>query len=172
MESSETSNVFIRRKKVPVNRHTWAGSERESQIVVVRISYMGYFWRVSSGQSSCFAWLWVHIWFILYGSPHPMHAHLLAKMDSSTEACGKVDTTYYGVVSPPFLAPEEPFCTSIVRRSPWPQEREICGLFIFYLARAHLLLAAAIIFILEYLSTGERLELLSLGPIYLLPQED
>ena len=43
-----------------------------------------------------------------------MHAHLLAKMDSSAEAFGKVDTTYYGVAPPPFLAPKEPFCTCIV----------------------------------------------------------
>ena len=55
--------------------------------------------------------------------------------------------------------------------SPWPQEWEICGLFIFYLGRTQLLSAPAIIFILEFLSTGDRLQLLSLGPIYLLPHE-
>ena len=55
-ESSKTSKVFIRREKVPVNRHRPAGSERESRFVVVRITYMGHFCQVSSGQSSCFAW--------------------------------------------------------------------------------------------------------------------
>ena len=36
-ESSKTSKVFIRREKVPVNRHRPAGSERESRFVVVRM---------------------------------------------------------------------------------------------------------------------------------------
>ena len=31
-----------------------------------------------------------------------MHAYLLAKIDSSKEAYGKVDITYYGVAPPPF----------------------------------------------------------------------
>ena len=39
-----------------------------------------------------------------------MHAHLFAKMDSNTEACGRFDNTYYGVAPPPFLTPEEPSC--------------------------------------------------------------
>ena len=39
--------------------------------------------------------------------------------------------------------------------------------FISYLGRAQLLLPPAI---LEYLSTGDELQLLGLGPIYLLPQ--
>ena len=41
---------------------------------------------------------------------------------------------------------------------------EKCDLFIFYL------LAPDIIFVLEFLSTGDRFQLLSLRPIYLLPQ--
>ena len=39
-----------------------------------------------------------------------MCAHLFAKMDSSAEANGRFDNTYYGVVPPPFLTPEEPLC--------------------------------------------------------------
>lgn len=34
MESSETTEVFIRRKKVHVNRHTWAGFERELRSLI------------------------------------------------------------------------------------------------------------------------------------------
>ena len=69
MESSETSKVFIRGKRAPVNRHTgWA--QRESRaLVVVWITFMGHFFRVFFGQSSCFAWFWVCIWFISGSSP-------------------------------------------------------------------------------------------------------
>ena len=79
--------------------------------------------------------------------------HLLAKLDSSTEGCGKVDTTYYGVVPLPFGPPRS---LSVVRGCPWPQEWEICGLFIFYLGRTQLL------------SATDRI----LGSIHLLPQWD
>ena len=88
-------------------------------------------------------------------------------MDSSTEACGKVDTTYYGVVLLPFGPPRR---RSVVRGCPWPQESEICGLFIFYLGRTQLLSAPDRI--LGVLSTGNRLQLLSLGSTHLLPPWD
>ena len=41
-----------------------------------------------------------------------MLAQVLAKMDSSAEACGKFDITYCGEVLPPFLTSEEPTCTA------------------------------------------------------------
>ena len=82
-----------------------------------------------------------------------MCLHLLAKLDSSTETCGKVDTTYYGVVPLPFGPPRS---LSVVRGCPWPQEWEICGLSIFYLGRTQLL------------SAPDRI----LGSIHLLPQWD
>ena len=96
-------------------------------------------------------------------------------MDSSTEAYGKVDTTCCGVAPPPFLAPEEPFCSCVVGKVSLTSRMEICGLFIFYLGGPQVLpalifMAPAIVFILEYLSTGDSLQLLSLGPVYLLPQ--
>ena len=40
----------------------------------------------------------------------PQDSPLLAKVDSSAEACGKLDTIYYGVTPSPFLAPQELFC--------------------------------------------------------------
>ena len=46
------------------------------------------------------------------------------------------------------------------------------GLFIFYLGRAQLLLAPATVFILEYLSTEDKIQLPNLGPISPLPQKD
>ena len=47
------------------------------------MTYMGHFFWVSPGQSSCSAWLSVHIWYNSASSP--VRVHLLAKMDSSTE---------------------------------------------------------------------------------------
>ena len=38
-----------------------------------------------------------------------MCAHLFAKIDSSTEACGRFDITYYGVALPPFRPPQGAF---------------------------------------------------------------
>ena len=211
---------------------------------------MGQFFWIFSDQSSYFAWLWVHTWFNPVSSP--VWVHPSAKMDSSAEAYEKVDITYYGVAPTPFLTPEEPFCTCVVREVFLPQEWEICNLFISYLIRTQLLFApcccsvvsdsatpwtaahkaslsltlsllklmsielvmpsnrfifcrpllllpsifhsirvfsnesalhirwpkywrfsifaSVIIFILEYLSIGDRFQLLSLGPVYLLPQ--
>ena len=42
---------------------TWINSESHA-LLVVRITYMGHFFWVSSGQSSCFSWPWVYIWFL------------------------------------------------------------------------------------------------------------
>ena len=44
-----------------------------------------------------------------------MHVQISAKMDSSTEACGRFDSIYYGATPPPSLTPEEPSCTCAVR---------------------------------------------------------
>ena len=54
-KSSETNNVFIRRKKsLSVDRHT--GRLRESRtLVVIWITLKGYFFWVSLGQSPCFS---------------------------------------------------------------------------------------------------------------------
>ena len=52
-ESSETS-IYQEGKKVHVNSHTWACTEN-CAFVVVCITYMGHFFWVFCGQSSCFA---------------------------------------------------------------------------------------------------------------------
>ena len=84
-ENSETNEVFLRSKK---SKSTLARHSREPKenhaLVVVWITYMGHFFRVSFSQSSCFAWFRVHICFIS-GSSH-VCGHLLAKMDSREEA--------------------------------------------------------------------------------------
>ena len=65
VESSEASEVFIRREKstVRVDRHTGGLRERESRTLVVAwIAVMGHFFQISFDQSSCFAWFWVRVW--------------------------------------------------------------------------------------------------------------
>ena len=42
---------------------TWVGSESHAPMVVW-FTYMGHFFWVSFGQSSCFAWFWVCIWYM------------------------------------------------------------------------------------------------------------
>ena len=85
-ESSEASKVFTRRKRVCVGRRKGGLSERARPLVVVWIIYVGRFFRVSFGQSSCFAWFWVRL---VYLRVLPcVHTHLLAKMDSGKDAYG------------------------------------------------------------------------------------
>ena len=99
MESRKTRKVYRRRekKRVLVSKiHTGRLRKSESHaFMVVSITYMGHFFWVSPGQSASSAWLLVRIWYNSASSP--VCVHLLAKMDSSTENCGKFDTTYYGV---------------------------------------------------------------------------
>ena len=121
--------------------------------------------------------LWPIILLCLVLSPYLVYlrilpcvcAHLLAKMDSSEEAYGQVDITYYEVTPPPFLTSKEPFCVCVVGKVSLTSRMKNMWSFISYLDRAQLLLPPAI---LEYLSTGDKLQLFRLGPIYLLPHYD
>ena len=74
---------------------TLAGSERESRaLVVVWIAFMGHFFQVSFGQSSCFAWSVLGI-----SQGAPTCVHLSTRTDSSKEAQGWVGITYCGEAS-------------------------------------------------------------------------
>ena len=89
--------------------HKWidtqADSERESHTCGILNHLYGAFLLVSFGQSSSFAWFWVHVWFISGFSR--VCAHLLVRIDSSEEAYGLIDITC-------FLTSKEPFCACIV----------------------------------------------------------
>ena len=61
---------------------------------------------------------------------------------------------------------KEPFCTCVAGKVSWTLRMRNMWSSISYLGRARLLPPPAI---LEYLSTGDEIHLLSLGPIYLLP---
>ena len=93
-----------------------------------------------------------------------VHTHLLAKMDSNIRVLGSwQDVLCSGATT---LWPLRKLSMPVLFwRAPWPQEWELPGLFIFYPSRMQLPLALAIL--LNYLSTGDRFQLLSLGPIYL-----
>ena len=99
-------------KRVRVD--TQGRAQRESHaLVVVWITCIGHFFRVSSGQSSCFAWLWVRIWFILGSSPVRVGISqprwILAR-----RPMGRLTSPAMGWCPPPFLTPEEPFCACVV----------------------------------------------------------
>ena len=79
-------------------------------------------------------------------------------MDSSAEACGKVDTTYYGVAPPPpFLAPGGAFLHMCSREGllDLKNEKYVVSLSFIWAG------LSSRSCILEYLSTGNRLLLLS-----------
>ena len=105
IEFSEASKVFIQRERSQVDRHTGRLRERESHPCGILNHLYGAFLLVSFGQSSSFAWFWVHVWFIS-GFPR-VCAHLLVRIDSSEEAYGLIDITC-------FLTSKEHFCECIV----------------------------------------------------------
>lgn len=92
-----------------------------------------------------------------------VHTYLLAKTHSSKEAYGEVDITCYGVTPPPFDVQGD-----FMRMCGWEDlldfKNKECVVFDLLSGRIQLLLPP----ILESLSTGEELQLLSLGLIYLL----
>ena len=91
-----------------------------------------------------------------------MCVHFSAKMDTSEKS-----VTYSGVAPPPLWFFKELFYTcSMQSGMSLPLGMMNMSSFISYLGWAQPLLPPAI---LEYLSIGEKLQLLSLGPIYLLP---
>ena len=65
-ESSEASNVFIKREEKSVWIDTRSDSRREplsGALLTVWTTFMGHFFWVSFGQSFWFAWFRVHIWY-------------------------------------------------------------------------------------------------------------
>ena len=59
---------LFERKRICMNRLTWAASENHA-LEVVWITYMGHSFQVFSGQSYYFAWFWACIWFNSRSSP-------------------------------------------------------------------------------------------------------
>ena len=94
--------------------YTHTGRLRERYTLVVAWStYMGHFFWVSFGQSSCFAWFWVRIC-LISGSSH-VHTRI------SEEACGRFPSLPFERLQGAFL-----------RMCSWKglllTLREICGL--------------------------------------------
>ena len=158
------SKVFIRRKKGACGQtHGWAQREscpRGSLNHLYGAFLLGFLWPI--------------ILLCLALSPYLVYLRVLLCVRASLSqdafyqrGLWQVDITYYGVAPPPFLTLEEPFCACVVWKVSLPSRMRNMWSFTSYLGRAQLLLPPAI---LEYLSTRDKLQLLSLGPIYLLPQ--
>ena len=98
-----------------------------------------------------------------------VHTHLLARMDSSARASGKLTGCIMVGHPLPSLNPEESFCTCVVQEVSLTSRKENMSSLYFYPSRTLFLLAPDIIFILKNLSTGDRFQLFHLGPIHLSP---
>jgi len=110
---------------------------------------------------------WVLIYLVHPRSLLSMHMCLSAKMDSSKEAYGKLTSLTMRWCCLP-LWPSKSLSAQVSSgRSPCLREWGICDLLSLTWVGLSSSLPPAI---LEYLSTGKKLQLFRLGPIYLLPQ--
>ena len=145
-----------------MNRHTWAGSERES----CPRGSLNHF---------CGAFLLGFLWpiillclvlslYLVYLRVLPsVHAHLWLRWILVKRPMGRL-------TSLPFMTSKEPFCAGVVGKvSLTSRMRKMWSLI---LLSGQGSTSLAIIFLSEYLSPGDKLRFLSLGPIYLLPPED
>ena len=152
IESSETSGVFIRGKRFRVDRHRGRLRERITSSWCLNHLY-GHFFPMSFGQSFCFAWFWVCIWYISGSSC--VLAHLSARTDLAKRFMSSL-------ASLPFWLPRS---RQVGKVSLALRMTNMWSL-IFYLGRAQPLQLSCF---MAFLSIGNELYLLSLGPIYLLP---
>lgn len=81
-----------------------------------------------------------------------MYAPLIAKMGSHEETYREADSTYYELVSCPFLTSREPFCCAVREVSMTLRIRTVWS-FNLYQDTGSAVLPTAV---LEYLSTGEK----------------
>ena len=95
-------------------------------------------------------------------APRICWMHPLAKTDSSKEAHGQIDITC-------FLPSKEPLCACLVGNIFLTSRMRNMWSLSFIWAGFNSSLAFTV---LQYLSTGDNLQLLRLGPIYYLPQSN
>ena len=118
-ESSETSTVFIRKKKKQSTVLVRVGSER----VAPSWQFKSLIWGISSG------FLWPIILICLVQSPYLVYLRVLPCAHASLSQDGfysrglwVISITYYGVVPTPFLTSKELFCTCVVGEVSWLRE--------------------------------------------------
>ena len=99
-----------------------------------------------------------------------MCVHLLAKMDSSEEAKDRFTSSTMGWCLLPFWPPRSLSAHSWQGLLDVENEEYVVSLF-FAWAGLSSFLPLLLYFVLEYMFTGDKVQLLCLGPIYLLPQE-
>ena len=125
--------------------------------MVVWITFTEHFLWVSFGQSFWFAWFWGRIWYIP-GSSH-------VRVCISQPRWIIVKRPMGSLASLPFW----PLRSFIVGRVSLTSRMRNLWSLISYLGRAYLLLPPTV---MELLSTGNKLQWLTLKTIYLLPQHD
>ena len=86
------------------------------------ITFMGYFFWVSLGQSFWFAWFTVHIWYISGSS------HVCARMSQPRWILPQRPMGRTSLDIIPLCPPRNLFCACWIREVSWFQEQEICGL--------------------------------------------
>ena len=139
----------------------WRTQRESHTLMVVWITFMGHFFQVSFGQSFCFACFWVCIWFIS-GFCH-LCVHLSSSWTPVKRPVGRFRITLL-LTS---------FLIFLVRKISLNWEWELCGLLSGQDPAYSLEFPAIDIDILEFLSTRNEPQLLSLWRrkgIYLLPQ--
>ena len=95
-----------------------------------------------------------------------VHTHLIAKTVLPNRTMSRLTSPTMGWCLLLFTS-KQPFSGCVFRKVLTWRMRNTWSL---YLGSAQLLLSSAIAFILEYLSTEDKLQLLNLGPIFLVPQ--
>ena len=107
---------------------------------VASVTYLRQFFWVSSGQPSCFAWLWMHIWYNLGPCPSCMHASF-GQDGFQCKGFWEVDGVYYSPATPPFSDFWGTFLCmcSLGDLLDLKNEKYVCSLFIFYPSRTGLL---------------------------------
>ena len=63
--------------------------------MVVWVTHMRHFFWIPFDQSSCFAWLWVHIWF--FSGSSPVHVLLLVRWILAVRPMGRLTSPTMGV---------------------------------------------------------------------------
>ena len=82
-------------------------------------------------------------------------AYVLAQMDFSRDGLWEIDSTYYGIMPPPFLTPEESFCTFAVKQISLTSRMMDVVFLSLYSRRSQFVYAPAINFFLEMSGTDK-----------------
>lgn len=161
MENIENSQRFVYRRKKGTLGHTPGGSARELHPLSLN-PLRGVFLPGSLWPVTLLCWALSLCWVYLTVFPDT-HVHLIAKPPLVKRTMGRLTSPTMGWCLL-ILTSEQPFSGCVFRKASltW-RMRNTWSL---YLGSAQLLLSPAIAFILEYVSIGDKLQLLNLRPYF------